>query len=51
MPTGQKDRNVNELKEELEEAEDDRAAAKEESEVSNEDDAAVVDAREGRIPG
>jgi hypothetical protein len=39
------------LVEDVDESEDDRVAAEEASDIADEDDAAVRDAREGRIPG
>jgi len=39
-----------ELQKDIEEAEDDRVAAEEASEVGDEDEAAARDASEGRIP-
>ena len=49
--TKREDPHKPELREGLEEVEDDRVAAEEAGEEADEDEAAVTDAREGRIPG
>ena len=50
MPTKSEPPSDQELQEHIEEAEDDRVAAEEASEVGDEDEAAARDASEGRIP-
>ena len=50
MPTKNEPPSGEELQEHIEEAEDDRVAAEEASDIADEDDAAARDARGGRIP-